>query len=150
MPGPSARPRAWGELPLVIDTSAWARASHPEIREGWKQALLARRMRLAPMVRLEILLSARSGDAFEAIAEQLSAIQGAPLNASVIRAAETAMGSLSHRSSGAHRIPLVDYLVAAAAQELGAAVIHYDSDYDTLAELLEFESIWLAPPGELP
>jgi predicted nucleic acid-binding protein len=107
-------------------------------------------MRLAPMVRLEILLSARSGDAFEAIAEQLSAIQGAPLNASVIRAAETAMGSLSHRSSGAHRIPLVDYLVAAAAQELGAAVIHYDSDYDTLAELLEFESIWLAPPGELP
>jgi len=29
-------------------------------------------------------------------------------------------------------------------------VIHYDRDYDTLAELMEFESIWLAPAGRLP
>ena len=43
-----------------------------------------------------------------------------------------------------------DVLGGAAAEELGAAVIHYDRDYDTLAELMEFESIWLAPPGTLP
>jgi predicted nucleic acid-binding protein len=58
--------------------------------------------------------------------------------------------ALAHRSAGAQRLPIVDYLVAAAAQELGAAVIHYDRDYDTLAELMEFESIWLAPAGTLP
>jgi hypothetical protein len=29
-------------------------------------------------------------------------------------------------------------------------VIHYDRDYDTLADLLEFESIWLAAAGTLP
>ncbi len=60
------------------------------------------------------------------------------------------MRMLAQRSAGAQRLPVVDYLVAAAAQELGAAVIHYDRDYDTLAELMEFESIWLAPPGTLP
>lgn len=60
------------------------------------------------------------------------------------------MRALAHRSAGSQRLPVVDYLVAAAAQELGAAVIHYDNDYDTLAEVLEFESIWLAPPGTLP
>lgn len=34
--------------------------------------------------------------------------------------------------------------------DLGAAVIHYDRDYDTLAEQMGFESIWLALAGTLP
>jgi predicted nucleic acid-binding protein len=112
--------------------------------------LLGRRLRIFPVVRFEILLSARDGQSFDALAERLSALQVVPLNGSVIRAAEHAMRALAHRSAGAQRLPIVDYLVAAAAQELGAAVIHYDRDYDALAELLEFESIWLAPAGTLP
>lgn len=111
---------------------------------------MGRRMRISPAVRFEILLSARDGESFDALAERLSAVQAAPLTASVIQAAEGAMRELAHRSAGAQRLPIVDYLVAAAAQELGAAVIHYDRDYDTLAELLEFESVWLAAPGTLP
>lgn len=149
MPGQSGSEPAWGELPLVVDTSAWARANHPRVRDPWKRALLARRLRISPLVRFEILLSARDGDGFDALAERLSALQAAPLDASAIGAAEQAMRALAHRSAGAQRLPIVDYLIAAAAQELGAAVIHYDRDYDTLAELMTFESIWLAPPGTL-
>jgi predicted nucleic acid-binding protein len=149
VPGPSGSATPWGDLPLLIDTSAWARASSPVVREPWQRALLSRRMRISPLVRFEILLSARHGDGFDTLAEQLSALQPAPLTTSVIRAAETAMRALAHRSSGSHRLPIVDYFVAASAQELGAAVIHYDRDYDTLAEVLEFESAWLAPAGTL-
>jgi len=150
VPGRFGSDPAWGALPLVVDTSAWARAHHPEVRERWKEALLGRRLRISPLVRFEILLSAREGQSFDTLAERLSALQAAPLSASVIRAAEHAMRALAHRSAGAQRLPVVDYLVAAAAQELGAAVIHYDRDYDTLADLLQFESIWLAPAGTLP
>jgi len=107
-------------------------------------------MRLLPLVRSEILFSARNGDEFDRLAEQLGSIRAAPLDNSVIRAAETAMRALAHRSAGAQRLPIVDYLLAAAAQEVGAAVLHYDRDYDTLAEVLEFESIWLAPAGTIP
>ena len=64
--------------------------------------------------------------------------------------AESTMRMLAHRSAGAQRIPIVDYLVAAAAQEAGAAVLHYDPHYDTLSEIMAFESAWLAPPGSLP
>jgi len=60
------------------------------------------------------------------------------------------MRTLAHRSAGAQRIPVVDYLVAAAAEAIGGAVLHYDRDYDRLAEVMEFESIWLAPPGSIP
>jgi len=101
-------------------------------------------------VRLEILLSAPDGYSFDTLAERLSALRAAPLTTAVIRAAESSMRTLAHRSAGAQRIPIVDYLVAATAQEMGAAVLHYDRDYDTLSEIMEFGSAWLAPPGSLP
>lgn len=150
MPGPPSRQGSWGELSLVVDTSAWARAHHESIRGRWTQALLEDRLRLSPAVRLEILVTARGGDAFDDLAEELSALVTAPLTPTVMRAAEGAMRALAHRSSGAQRIPIVDYLVAAAAQETAAAVLHYDRDFDTLSQALAFESVWLAAPGSLP
>jgi predicted nucleic acid-binding protein len=143
-------PAAWGEVPLLIDTSAWSRAHHPLVRERWSESLLAGRLRLSPAVRLEILLSARGGEDFDLLAEMLGALRAAPLTATIAGAAQAAMRTLAHRSAGSQRLPVVDYLVAAAAQETGAAVIHYDRDYDTLAEVMVFDSVWLAPPGSLP
>lgn len=60
------------------------------------------------------------------------------------------MRTLAHRSAGAQRLPLVDYLLAAAAQHTAAGVLHYDHDYDTLAEIMDFDSIWISPPGSMP
>ncbi len=150
MPGPPGDGDTWGDLPLLIDTSAWARAGNPAVLEQWAQTLRSDRLRLAPAVRLEILLHARGSGDFEALAEQLSALRATAITGSILRAAEDAMRRLAGRSHGAQRIPIVDYLVAATAEEIGAAVLHYDRDYDTLAEVMAFDSVWLAPPGSLP
>ncbi len=150
MPGQPSSDDLWPDLPLVVDTSAWLRAHHAPVREQWRQALRANRLRIAPAVRLEILFNARDGRAFDELQEELSALRPAPLTTGVIRTAEAAMRQLAHRSGGAQRLPIVDYLVAAAAQEIGGAVLHYDRDYDTLAEVMEFESLWLAEAGSLP
>lgn len=107
-------------------------------------------MRIGPIVKLEILFTARNGEHFDTAAEELSAVATAPLTRSVLQAAEVGMQALAHTSAGAHRIPIADYLTAAAAQEAGAAVLHYAHDYDILAQVMGFESIWLAPPGSLP
>jgi predicted nucleic acid-binding protein len=150
VPGRSGSDDSWGNLPLLVDTSAWARAAQPSVRDSWLAALRDDgRLRLSPLVRAEILLSARDGEEFDLLAESLDAIRVASLNAATIRAAEAGMRALAHRSAGAQRLPIVDYLIAAAAQELGAAVLHYDRDYDTLAEVMELESVWLAPAGTL-
>ncbi len=150
MPGRSASRSPWGGLALLVDTSAFSRAHHPQVRGDWRRALHADRLRISPIARLEILLSARDGKTFAELAEELSVLRTAPITPAIVRAAEDAMRTLANRSAGAHRIPIVDYLLAAAAQESGAAVIHYDHDYDTLAEVMEFESVWLAPAGSLP
>jgi len=47
-------------------------------------------------------------------------------------------------------LPLVDYLLGAAAQHTASAVLHYDRDFDTLAEIMDFDSVWLAPAGSIP
>jgi len=148
--GDSVSDPQWGQLALLIDTSAWMRADHPAVVERWEDAARAGRLRISPVVRLEILFAARDGERFDAVAEKLSLLTSAPLTRSVAHAAELGMRALAHRSAGAHRIPITDYLNAAAAQEMGAAVIHYDRDYDTLAEVMAFESVWLAPAGSLP
>lgn len=149
MPGQSGSGHPWGELPLLLDTSAWARIGQPPVRDLWREALLAGRLRLSPASRMEFLLSAQNGRVFDELGEELSAIRPAPLSSATIRAAEAGMRALAHRSAGSQRLPVVDYLVAAAAQELGGAVLHYDRDYDTLAEVVEFESVWIAPAGSL-
>jgi len=149
MPGRPSSDTPWPDLQLVVDTSAWLRAHHEPVREPWRQAVRANRIRIAPPVRLEILYGARDERAFDVLSARLAALRPAPLTTSVIRTAESAMRRLAHRSAGAQRLPVVDYLVAAAAQEIGAAVLHYDRDYDTLAEVMEFESVWLAEAGSL-
>jgi predicted nucleic acid-binding protein len=52
---------------------------------------------------------------------------------------------------GHHRLAPIDVMVAACAHETGASVLHYDRDYDLIAEhtSLSFESVWLAPAGTL-
>jgi predicted nucleic acid-binding protein len=149
MPGEPDQHDPWGTLPLVVDTSAWSRVNHPHVREDWDHALQADRLRISPITRLEILYSARNGNQFDDLAEQLSNFRTAPLTATVIRAAEDAMRTLAHRTAGAQRLPLVDYLLAAAAQHASSAVLHYDHDFDTLAEIMSFDSVWLAPPGSI-
>ncbi len=107
-------------------------------------------MWLAPAIRLEILFHARNGANFDELAEELSILRPTRITGSIAHGAESAMHALAHRSHGSHRLPVIDYLLAAAAQESGAAVLHYDHDYDTLAEVMGFESVWLAPPGSMP
>ena len=150
MPGHSPDRPAWGELPLLVDASAFARAHHEPVRDGWIEALRIGRLRLTPTARQEILRSARDSITFDELAEELSMVRSAPLTPAVFRAADAAMRTLAHRSAGAHNMPITDYQIAAAAQEIGAAVIHYDRHFDILAEVMAFESVWLAPRGSLP
>jgi hypothetical protein len=44
---------------------------------------------------------------------------------------------------------LAPRLVAAAAQDAGVGVLHYDRHFDALADVLSFDSRWIAPPGSL-
>lgn len=134
---------------FVADKSAWERVVHPSIRDDWRRALLAGRIATCAVVKMELLYSTRDSAAFDRLEEDLGALRDVPIGRSVTQTAIVAMRELAHRAPLYHRVSIPDSLIAAAAQEAGVGVLHYDANYDRLEEVLEFESRWIAPPGTL-
>lgn len=141
---------SWNGGPWVADTSAWARASTPEVASQWLEAAHAGDLVACPIVTLELLFDARDAGAVERVATALSALRQAPVTRTVTDAAIRAVRDLAAQgSAGAHRVRVPDALVAAAAAERGFGVLHYDHHFDRLATVLGFDSQWAAPPGAI-
>lgn len=125
------------------------RAEHPGVREEWAAAALRGRLLTTPPMVFEVLYSARNRREYDLSEEELDALPAARFPSSVWPIARGAQRELAAKQSGYHRVSLVDALIAAAAQENVAGVLHYDHHYDRLAEVLRFESRWIAPAGTL-
>jgi predicted nucleic acid-binding protein len=142
---------SWRDGPWVVDTSAWARASHPAVAPQWKAATNAGDLIGCPIITLELLHDARDREHVEAVATALAGLRQAPITRAVTDAAISAIRELAARGApGAHRVRVPDALIAAAAAERGFAVLHYDQHFDRLATVLNFTSQWVAQPGSTP
>jgi predicted nucleic acid-binding protein len=126
-------------IPLVIDTSAWVRHVQPGSLAHWEAAAVRELLVSCPVATLEIFRLARNQQEFEILGETLNALPQAHVTKSVCDAALSAARELG----GRRRIPVPDYLIAAAAAERGFGVLHADRHFDLLAEVLEFESVRL-------
>lgn len=138
-----------GDEPFVADTSAWWRAATlpDDLGSLLGQAVLDDRFWITPIVRMEILYSARTSSEFVALESELDALRILRNDRAVADAAMTALGELARQGDGYHRVPPTDALIAAAAAEHGGlAVLHHDAHFDRLAEALAFQSIQLPGP----
>ncbi len=137
-----------GDAPFIADTSAWWRfSSFPgELAGLVKTAMRDDRLRITPIVRMEMLYSARSTSEYVALETELDGFRILRNDRAVADAAMSAIGELAEHSDGYHRVPLTDALIAAAAAEHGGvALLHRDTHFDKLAEVLTFENVEL--PG---
>ena len=132
-----------GDAPFIVDTSAWWRfSSLPS--ELVEEAIVDDRLWITPIVRMEILYSARSTTEYIAFETELDGFRILRNDRAVTDAAMSALGELAQGSDGYHRVPLTDALIAAAAAEHGGiAVLHRDTHFDKLAEVLTFENVEL-------
>jgi predicted nucleic acid-binding protein len=132
-----------GEGPFVVDTSAWWRFSSPP-SELVEEAIVDDRLWITPIVRMEILYSARNSTEYIAFETELDGFRILRNDRAVADAAMSAIGELAEHSDGYHRVPLTDALIAAAAAEHGGiALLHRDTHFDKLAEVLTFENVEL-------
>lgn len=134
----------------LADTSAAVRLLRDDhAYRRWEDMLARRLVAICPITELEILYSARSAADRADLAEELAEVFGwlvvpdhAYQRALRVQADLTAQGR--HRSAGP-----VDLIVAATAELHSVTLLHYDRDFDSVAQVSGQPAQWLAEPGTL-
>jgi predicted nucleic acid-binding protein len=146
---PTAPSVAYDDGVFIADKSAWECARNPAVRAEWSEAMLNGQICTCPIVNLELLYSTQDEAAFGHLEADLAQLRDIPITRSVTNAALAGLRQLASLQPLYHRVKLPDALIAAAAQDAGVGVLHYDHHYDRLAEVLVFESRWIAPAGSV-
>jgi len=140
--------------PALLDNSAWARMCSPTRVPSGRRTELADSITAGEIFvclpfMLEAGYSARNALAHDELLCELLALPWAAIDATVEERALEAQAQLAR--VGHHRLPPVDLLIAAIAERHRLGVLHYDADYDIIADRtdLSFESVWLADRGTL-
>ena len=140
---------------LLLDMSAWARVLLDRLGSSelsrFETAARAGEIMASEPFKLEALNSARGRDDYARLAERLAALPPAAGGPATLRLALDAQAELAHTPGVSHRVKPVDLLVAAIAHEHAVGVLHYDHDYDVIAEHsgLRVRSVWIAPRGSI-
>ncbi len=141
--------RIWdGSGPVLADTSAWMLARRDSgARELLLGAIERGDIRWCWPVRYELMVDARGSDGIAAVERTLEGLHEVPVDRSVQRAVLATMRELAAAGShGAHRFPLTDLAVAAAAQGAGIDIVHFDQHLERLGDHLGVGSHWIALP----
>jgi predicted nucleic acid-binding protein len=137
----------------LLDNSAWSRllsGSVPEERaEMVVEQMEKRQLATCLPFLLEAGYSARSVADRNTVMDRVRQLPHVAVDDEVERLAMEAQRMLT--DVGHHRLSLTDVVIAACAHRAGSGVLHYDRDYDLIAEHtgLVFESLWIAEAGTL-
>ncbi len=99
---------------------------------------------------MEYLYSARSRSDYRHHSTTREALEVAPATESACVRALEVQGLLADQKDLWHRsVQMADLLVAATAEINGITVLHYDHDFDRIAQVTKQPCEWLAPKGSL-
>ncbi len=134
---------------FLADKSALARGeARPEVREALEPLLLAGEIATCGIVDLELLYSARDRATYRALVEALRGMPRAPIDDATLNRALDVQAMLAERSQ--HRaVSLPDLLIAACAERAELKVLHYDADFERIAELTGQPTQWIVPRGSV-
>lgn len=134
----------------LADKSALARLHQPPVRDVLAPLIHSRALATCSVLDLEVLFSARTHDEYvrerrlrRAVFAMLEIDQVVCDRAVEVQAALAARGQ--HRAAS-----LPDLLIAACAEHHGVSVLHYDGDFDLIAEVTGQQVTWVVPRGSVP
>jgi predicted nucleic acid-binding protein len=133
----------------LVDKSAIARAGVGEVAEELERLQAAGLLAMCGVAELEILYSARSGTEHRKIEADLdSACERLYTEEEDFVRARAVQRELA--DAGRHRaVSLADLVIAAVAERHRVAVLHYDADFDVIAEVTGQAVKWVVPRGSV-
>ena len=137
---------ALGE-PFLIDKSAWVQQAYSDAARHRIESLRAsRRLYVCAVTRAELLYSSRNAAEMEADADDLSLLGTLHIDRGVDEQVTEIMKLLAAR--GQNRAPsIADLFVAAVAGTRNATVLHYDKDFELIADVTGQRQEWVIPRG---
>lgn len=133
----------------LADKSALARAHHPAVASRLGPLFIGGAVATCGIVDLELLFSARSKSDYLAILADRRSLPRVELGEAGIERGIEIQAALAR--GGQHRgVTIPDLLIAAAAEAAGLTVLHYDSDFDRIAEVTGQPVEWIVPQGSVP
>ncbi len=134
-------------LTHLVDTSVLTRLSHAAVRTALEPLTTGGRVARAGISDLEIGFSARNLGEWTRLAAALAAFPLIETEAVHLRRARQVQRQLASRGLRGRKIP--DLLIAAAAEESGLAVLHYDADFDLITGVTGQPCEWVVPAGSI-
>jgi predicted nucleic acid-binding protein len=133
----------------LVDKSALTRLSHPAVTEALWLPILRGTVGVSICTELEMGFSARSADDYDETREKLVdrlVPVALPLQAeNRVREVQAALVA-----RGQHRaVSVPDLLIAATAEVEELTVLHYDADFDLIAEITGQACEWVVPKGTI-
>lgn len=132
-------------LTHLVDTSVLKRLGRPEVRAVIEPLATSGRLGRPRICDLEIGYSARNVREWDQLIEDLDAFQAIDTTATHVHRALQVQRLLAQASQRGRKLP--DLLVAAAAEGLNLAVLHYDADFDLIASVTGQRCTWVVPAG---
>ena len=130
---------------FVVDTSVLKRLHRPEIRRAVEPLARDGVLGRASICDLEIGYSARNADEWDRLVGALDAFPRIETSATHVRRALHVQRLLAEHRQRGRKIP--DLLIAAAAEDIDATVLHYDADFDRIAAVTGQPCRWIVPAG---
>jgi predicted nucleic acid-binding protein len=133
----------------LADKSALTRHdTRPEARAIIEPLMLSGAIATCAIVDLELLYSASSPAVYASLATALRALPRVAVTETVLDRALEVQARLAELSQ--HRsVPLPDLIVAACAESAELTVLHYDADYDRIADITGQPTRWVLPRGSV-
>lgn len=134
-------------LNYLVDTSVLKRLRNPSVRDRVGPLAAAGQLGRASICDLELGYSARNAAEWDALMAALDAFAPVETTTSHVRRALQVQRLLAAGSQRGRKIP--DLLVAAAAEELDARVLHFDADFDRIAGVTGQRCEWVVGAGTI-
>lgn len=135
---------------FLIDTSAAARMRHHAVAERLAPLIEGAVVGTCATLDAEALYSARSPDEYEQLrSDRSQAYEYLPAQDRHWQTAFSAQRDLAR--TGRHRaVGIADLLTAVLAVEHHLTLLHYDSDFEIAAEVMDLDHRWVIERGMVP
>ena len=134
-------------LTHLVDTSVLTRLGAPAVRSIVEPLAAVGRLGRSGISDLEVGYSARNVREWDGFQRALEAFSLVETGARHIKRARQVQRLLAGRSQSGRKIP--DLLVAAAAEDAGLVVLHYEADFERISAVTGQKCEWVVPAGSI-